>query len=89
MKIAAGATFEWQYYGVTLSECADFGTDALNAFRNWLKEKYVTDEALAEAWGKKGITFGTASVPTYEERKAYTYETLLDGKAQRNAIDFH
>ena len=63
--------------------------DALNAFRNWLKEKYVTDEALAEAWGKKGITFGTASVPTYEERKAYTYETLLDGKAQRNAIDFH
>lgn len=89
VKIAAGATFEWQYYGVTLSECADFGTDALNAFRNWLKEKYATDEALAEAWGKKGITFGTASVPTYEERKAYTYETLLDGKAQRNAIDFH
>ena len=89
VKIAAGATFEWQYYGVSLSECADFGVDALNAFRKWLKEKYVTDEALASAWGKKGITCDTATVPTYEERKSLTYETLLDGRAQRNVIDFH
>ena len=89
VKISAGATFEWQTYGVTLSECADFGKDALKAFREWLKEKYVTNEALATAWGKKGVTFETASVPTYDERKAYTYETLLDGKAQRNVIDFH
>lgn len=89
VKIAAGTTFEWQYYGVTLSECADFGKDALTAFRTWLKEKYSTDEALATAWGKKGVTFETASVPTYEERKTYTYETLLDGTAQRNVIDFH
>ena len=89
VKIAAGATFEWQYYGVSLSECADFGKDALTAFRKWLKEKYATDEALAAAWGKKGITRDTATVPTYNERKALTYETLLDGKAQRNVIDFH
>ena len=89
VKISAGTTFEWQYYGVSLSECADFGVDALNAFRKWLKEKYVTDEALAEAWGRKGITCDTATVPTYEERKALTYETLLDGKSQRNVIDFH
>lgn len=89
VKIAAGATFEWQYYGVTLSECADFGADALKAFRKWLKEKYVTDEALATAWGKKGITCETATVPGYDDRKALTNETLLDGKAQRNVIDFH
>lgn len=88
VKISAGTTFEWQYYGVTLSECADFGKDALTAFRKWLKEKYVTDEALAEAWGRKGVTFETAAVPSYDERKSTSYGTLLDGKSQRNVIDF-
>ena len=88
-KISAGTTYEWQYYGVTLNQCADFGTDALKAFRVWLKKKYGTVALLQKAWNNYSVTFETATVPTYEQRKASTYQTLLDGKAQRNVIDFH
>ncbi len=89
VKISAGATFEWQYAGVTLNECADFGTAAKAAFKKWLQEKYVTADALRAAWDNTVVTFETASIPTFEERKALTYNTLLDGKKQRNVIDFH
>lgn len=88
VKLGAGGTFEWQYYGVTLNECADFGNDAKAAFRKWLKEKYVTVDALRAAWGNTVVSFETASVPSFADRKALTYNTLLDGKQQRNVIDF-
>lgn len=89
VKISAGATFEWQYYGQTLSQCADMSAAGLNSFRKWLRAKYGTDEALRKAWGKSGVTIDTVTVPTFEDRKPTTYETLLSGKAQRNVIDFH
>ncbi len=89
VKIGAGATFEWQYYGQTLDTCADFGADSLKGFRKWLKEKYVTEAALRNAWGKSDVTFENAAIPTMQERRASSYETLLDGKSQRNVIDFH
>jgi len=89
VKFSAGATFEWQYYGVSLDACADFGKDAQAAFRNWLKKKYLNDEGLRAAWNNSSVTLETANVPSYEQRKATTYKTLLDGKAQRNVIDFH
>lgn len=89
VKIAAGGTFEWQYYRQTLDTCADFSQPAKDGFKKWLKEKYVTDDALRAAWNNQTVTLETAAVPTKEERKPSTYNTLLDGKTQRNVIDFH
>lgn len=89
VKIAAGSTFEWQYYRQTLDTCADFSQPAKEGFKKWLKEKYVTEDALRAAWGNEKVTFETASVPTKEQRKPTVYKTLLDGKTQRNVIDFH
>lgn len=89
VKIAAGATFEWQYYGQTLETCAETSTVALTEFRAWLKNKYTTVEALQKAWGNNTVNFETAKVPTFNQRKATTYSTLLDGKTQRNVLDFH
>lgn len=89
VKIAAGDTFEWQYYSQLLNSCADFSKVALTEFRAWLTEKYGTDEALRAAWGDNNVTLATATVPTWEERTPTTYKTLLDGKTQRNVIDFH
>jgi len=89
VKIGAGDTFEWQYSGQTLDACADFGTASVNGFRKWLTAKYGTDAALRAAWNKNNVSLASAAVPTYKERKATTYETLLDGKTQRNVIDFH
>ena len=93
VKISAGATFEWQYYGhaysATEPTCADTSRVATTEFRAWLKNKYETVEALRKAWGNNTVTFETANVPTFDERKPTTYNTLLDGKTQRNVLDVH
>lgn len=41
----------------------DYGKGALAAFRTWLKHKYATEHNLNKAWGSKGLTFDTVSIP--------------------------
>ena len=50
-------------------EFACFSVGALNAFRDYLREKYVTDAALSAAWGFN-VTFDTAQMPSYAVRSA-------------------
>ena len=89
VKISAGATCEWQQYGMTLDTCGDYSQASLNAFRAWLTEKYGTDAALRTAWGDSSVTLATAAIPSREERLPSGYRTVLDGKKQRNVIDYH
>lgn len=89
VKINAGATCEWQQYGMTLDTCGDYSQASLNAFRAWLTEKYGTDAALRTAWGDSSVTLATAAIPSREERLPSGYRTVLDGKKQRNVIDYH
>jgi len=39
-------------------------------FQEWLKSKYKSDQALANAWNKQGITFSSAEVPKKQEVSA-------------------
>ena len=87
VKISAGATCEWQQYGVSLTTCGDFSTASRNAFRAWLKEKYGSDRALKNAWGRS-VTLASAEIPALEERQPSQYKTVL-GADQRNVIDYH
>jgi hypothetical protein len=50
-------------------EFACFSVGALNAFRDYLREKYVADAALSAAWGFD-VTFDTAQMPSYAVRSA-------------------
>lgn len=89
VKVTAGATYEWQQYGVSLDVCGDFSPAALSAFRAWLTEKYGTDAALRAAWNDASVTLETAQIPPREDRVSKTYRSLLDPAAQQNVIDYH
>ena len=89
VKISAGTTFEWQWWGMSLNSCNDFSAASVNAFRAWLTGKYGTDAALREAWNDSSVTLATAAVPAAEERTPDGSNTLLNKQTQQNVIDFH
>jgi len=84
-----GVYREWHYFGMRSGmpgncKCMQ------SAFRNYLKEKYKTAEALQKAWNDKNVTFETATIPTKDERNASIGGgmTLRDPVAQVRVIDF-
>ena len=46
---------------------ADYSPAARNAFREWLKERYGSSEALAKAWNRPGITLEMVEIPDWIE----------------------
>lgn len=67
---AAGGTSEWYYY-LSLEQGERFGDFSL-AFRRefsaYLREKYVTEDALKKAWRDESATFDDPPIPPLEER---------------------
>ena len=57
-------------------------------FRNFLREKYHTDEALQTAWHRPDITFDAVEVPGREERYPANRKVLLPALDQC-AIDYN
>lgn len=45
----------------------DYSESNLRAFRNWLREKYSTDEELKKAWGNQNISFSNADFYSEDE----------------------
>lgn len=75
-------------YGAGLEGSIDYSPSALNGFREWLKEKYGTDQALQLAWNNRKVTLDTATVPTFDERVESEYISVLNPKTQKRIIDF-
>ena len=81
VQLAYGTYGEWHmygnYYGKNTYE-GDYSEPMLRFFRNYLKEKYKTNEALCEAW-KENVTFETAELATpamrheLQDNNAYRY----------------
>lgn len=81
VQLAYGTYGEWHmygnYYGNRTYE-GDYSEPMLRFFRNYLKEKYKTNEALCEAW-KESVTFETAELATpsmrheLQDNNAYRY----------------
>ena len=75
----------WPYKDLGLSgySVADYKT-----FRGYLKEKYKSDDALAQAWKKPGITFETFTMPSVNQINAASAITLLDPEKDQMLIDY-
>jgi hypothetical protein len=52
------------------------------AFRKWLKDKYQTGTALAQAWGRPGLTFEKASIPVPAKGRFPIHTRLDDSPVQ-------
>lgn len=69
----ASETEEW-YYTVTYDRryhVHDFSKPMLEYFKNFLRKKYETDEALAAAWNNDVRSFDQVRVPQLSERSLY------------------
>lgn len=84
----AGYTAEWQSWGTWQASVCDYSPPAVKGFRDWLRERYGTDEALRKAWANAEVTFETATVPS-ADRRLEAGDFLLDPAKDRQIIDYN
>ncbi|HWL52126.1 MAG TPA: hypothetical protein VNQ90_06815 [Chthoniobacteraceae bacterium] len=68
----------------------DYSVPATTAFREWLRERYSSDEALQDAWDRSRVTLDTADVPDYRQllqRRRETGMYFLDPSHDRAFVD--
>lgn len=66
----------------------DFSQPALNAFRQWLKEKYKTNADLRSAWHNNNVTFENAQFPEWKGFFNGDFGIFFDPVKSRAKIDF-
>jgi len=84
LHIAGGIYGEWHYWGFIGHE-PDTGKAMTSYFRNWLRNKYKTDEKLQIAWRSKQFTLANASVPDTTERN-FTGDGIFRNPAQEQRV---
>ena len=86
--LTAGVTTEWLWYGGGQNS-RDYSPANLETFREYMKEKYETNEALQKAWNNKKVTFDTIEIPTFTERLGDDYQTVVSPETQRDVLDYN
>jgi hypothetical protein len=86
IHVAAGVYGEWHYYGFTENE-PDTGPAMTRRFREGLRAKYGTDQALQHAWNDPDASLDRAAVPGVEERLRHD-GYLRDPQRSRKVIDY-
>lgn len=86
--ICAGWGNEWLYYGVFEGRFSDYSRPMVDAFREWLRERYGKDGGLQHAWADESVTLGTVEIPTPDRRKSAGLFSLKDLVQDRPVIDF-
>lgn len=72
------------------SKGPDYSVANYRHFRQWLKVKYRSDDALRKAWAKPDVTFDTALIPDFEpDRFPMTNDTDPEGAMTQIFYDIH
>lgn len=87
--LASGTTEEWMMWGGNEGKWVDFSPANVARFRQWLKAKYHTDDALRQAWADPAVTLAAAAIPTRKQREATQLATLRDPQRERPVVDFY
>ncbi len=87
IHICSGVSAEWQSWGLWSDQRGVFSAPALQAWREYLDDKYETDDALSEAWGRDASLAG-AQIPTRERREINVGRFRMPGEHQ-DIIDFY
>lgn len=81
-------TGEWFYQETWGNGLNGYAKADLRAWRAWLKNRYVDDDAIRKAWRDPQVTLETAAVPTPASRRAAPAGVLRDPVVERPLIDF-
>lgn len=84
-----GYTAEWQMWGTWQESRDDYSEPAQRAFRQFLAQRYGTDERLRAAWGQPQVTLASAPMPSEAQRRPGGPRVLRDPKSERQAVDFY
>lgn len=87
IHVCGGIYGEWHYWGF-IDHDPDTGQAMTAYFRNWLKNKYKSDEALQKAWNSKVFTLENATVPPSAERNVTTAGIFRDPAKEQRIIDY-
>ena len=82
-------TEEWYHWSSGSNQLAGYSVHMEKAFREWLKRKYGSDEALRRGWNASDVSLDTATVPSREERWDEGKGTFRDPSKKMNVIDFY
>ena len=86
--VCVGASGEWCYGGSMSDYLLDYSSPMQARFREWLQEKYGTENALRKAWKDENVSFDTACVPAKEEQLATDWFQFRDVSKGTKVIDF-
>ena len=75
-------------WGANEGSWVDYSPANLAKFREWLRAKYGTDEALRRAWRDGSASLATAELPTRAERERCDLGYLRDPASEGPVIDF-
>lgn len=87
--IASGTTEEWMMWGANENQWVGYSPVNVARFRDWLRDRYGSDEALRQAWSAPGVSFDTAQIPTKADRQKVEYGSLRDPDKEQAVIDFY
>ncbi len=88
-KAIAGVFVTGGHDGQFMIGYDDYSKPGLQAWRDFLKERYGTDQALAAAWHQPGMTFAKASIPApVKNNPALQGQFLLDPAKYQANIDY-
>ncbi len=88
LVICSGYSAEWQSWGLWQNKFVDYSGPGVEAWREWLTERYGTDAALREAWRQADVSLTTATPPAAERRTASSYLMLRDPVGDRDILDY-
>ena len=84
-----GIYTEWHYFGSWSNQMPDTGPAMTAHFRDWLRQRYATDERLRAAWGDPGASLAAAAVPGVAPRIAGDALGLRDPAIRRSVMDYY
>ncbi len=84
--VGGGCGSEWTYFGY--KQEPDTGEAMTKHFRDWLSNKYQTDQSLQKAWLDPKATIAAATVPDMEERRFNT-GVFRDPQKERRIMDYY
>ena len=89
-KVTGGYTLEWNWWASSgiYTDVGDFSECGINAFRQWLTQKYGTDEALQEAYGNDKITLANAMPPSKEMRADDYLDSVISIQDHPEFMDY-
>lgn len=88
VQVASGVYGEWHYWGILKNE-ADFSEPMQVYFREWLRQKYGSDQNLQIAWGEAGASLTKARVPTTIERAHLSAGLFRHPVKDRKVVDYY